>query len=216
MVLSESIYSVLGDAAPLLELAGVCASYDALLVVDEAHSLGVAGTDGHGLVADVGLAGQEHVVVTATLSKALGAQGGAVLGSPAVVDHLVNRARPFIFDTGLAPTSAAGALAAIEVLVEEPQLPSIATQRVTALAAALGVDAPAGAVLSVPMPSPQVAVAAQAAALEEGVRVGCFRPPSVPDGVSRLRVTANAGINEADWARAASVLGQVVKEYGAL
>jgi 8-amino-7-oxononanoate synthase len=69
-------------------------------------------------------------------------------------------------------------------------------------------------VLSVPMPSPQVAVAAQAAALDEGVRVGCFRPPSVPDGVSRLRVTSNAGVNEADWARAAAVLGQVVKEYG--
>jgi 8-amino-7-oxononanoate synthase len=216
MVLSESIYSVLGDAAPLLELAGVCASYDALLLVDEAHGIGVAGTDGHGLVADVGLAGQEHVVVTATLSKALGAQGGAVLASPAIVEHLVNRARPFIFDTGLAPASAAGALAALEVLIDEPHLPSVVTRRVAELAAALGVDTPAGAVLSVPMPSPQVAVAAQAAALGEGARVGCFRPPSVPDGVSRLRVTANAGIHEADWARAASVLGQVVKEHGAL
>ena len=78
-------------AAPLLELAGVCASYDALLVVDEAHGLGVAGAGGHGLVREVGLAGHDHVVVTATLSKALGAQGGVVLGSTAVVDHLVNR-----------------------------------------------------------------------------------------------------------------------------
>jgi 8-amino-7-oxononanoate synthase len=216
IVLCESIYSVLGDEAPLLELAGVCASYDALLLVDEAHGLGVAGTDGHGLVADVGLAGHPHVVVTATLSKALGAQGGAVLASPAVIEHLVNRARPFIFDTGLAPTSAAAALAALEVLIDEPERPSVVTRRVAELAAALSVEAPAGAVLSVPMPSPHVAVAAQAAALDEGVRVGCFRPPSVPDGISRLRVTANAGINEADWARAASVLGQVIKEYGAL
>jgi 8-amino-7-oxononanoate synthase len=69
-------------------------------------------------------------------------------------------------------------------------------------------------VLSVPMPSPRVALAAQAAALEEGVRVGCFRPPSVPDGTSRLRITTNAGIPDADWARAAAVLGQVVKEHG--
>ncbi len=214
IVLAESIYSVLGDAAPLLELAGVCAVYDALLLVDEAHGLGVAGTDGRGLVADLGLADHEHVIVTATLSKALGAQGGAVLASPAVIAHLVNRARPFIFDTGLAPPAAAGALTALEVLIARPDLPGVVKERVAALARALGVDVPSGAVLSVPMPSPQVAVAAQAAALDEGVRVGCFRPPSVPDGVSRLRVTTNAGLNEADWARAAAVLGQVVKEYG--
>jgi 8-amino-7-oxononanoate synthase len=216
MVMAESIYSVLGDAAPLRELAGVCASYGAILLVDEAHGLGVAGAGGHGLVADLGLAGQQHVVVTATLSKALGAQGGAVLGSPAVLEHLVNRARPFIFDTGLAPASAAGALAALDVLRAQPHLPTVISERVTALAAALGVDPSSGAVLSVPMASPQVAVAAQAAALDEGVQVGCFRPPSVPDGISRLRITTSAGLDDADWARAASVLGQVVKEYGAL
>jgi 8-amino-7-oxononanoate synthase len=214
MVLAESVYSVLGDAASLLELAGVCASYGALLVVDEAHGLGVAGAGGHGLVRELGLAGQDHVVVTATLSKALGAQGGVVLGSPAVVDHLVNRARPFIYDTGLAPAAAAGALAALEVLTTQPELPTLVHNRAGALAGALGVPAPEGGVLSVPMPSPRVALAAQAAALEEGVRVGCFRPPSVPDGTSRLRITTNAGIPDADWARAAAVLGQVVKEHG--
>jgi 8-amino-7-oxononanoate synthase len=69
-------------------------------------------------------------------------------------------------------------------------------------------------VLSVPMPSPQVAVAAQAAALEQGVRVGCFRPPSVPDGVSRLRITASAGVAPEGWARAVEVLVAVVKEHG--
>ena len=214
LVLAESVYSVLGDAAPLRELAGVCASYGAMLVVDEAHGIGVAGTGGHGLVAELGLAGHEHVVVTATLSKSLGAQGGAVLATPEVVDHLVNRARPFIFDTGLAPAAAGGALAALGILESTPGLPALVRSRVCDLAAALSVEAPAGAVLSVPMPSPQVAVAAQTAALEEGVRVGCFRPPSVPDGVSRLRITTSAGIPDADWARATSVLGQVVKEYG--
>ena len=213
LVLAESVYSVLGDPAPLLELAGVCTSYDALLVVDEAHGLGVAGAGGHGMVRELGLAGHDHVVVTATLSKALGAQGGAVLGSAAVVHHLVNRARPFIYDTGLAPASTAAALAALELLTTRPELPALVHTRATGLAAALGVPAPEGGVLSVPMPTPRVALAAQAAALEDGVRVGCFRPPSVPDGISRLRVTTSAGIPDADWARAAAVLGQVVKEY---
>jgi 8-amino-7-oxononanoate synthase len=210
LVLVESVYSVLGDQAPLVELASMCSETGALIVVDEAHALGVHGP---GLVSRFGIAGHEHVVVTATLSKALGSQGGVVLGSRQVVEHLVNRARPFIYDTGLAPSSAGAALAALRLLRDRPDLPDVVGRRVHDLAAALGVEPPAGAVLSVPMPSPQVAVAAQAAALEQGVRVGCFRPPSVPDGVSRLRVTTSAGISPEDWERAVEVLVAVVKEH---
>jgi 8-amino-7-oxononanoate synthase len=210
LVLAESIYSVLGDEAPLVELAAACEEYDALLVVDEAHGLGVHGP---GVVHRLGLAGLPHVVLTATLSKSLGSQGGAVLGSPALVEHLVNRARPFIFDTGLAPAAAAAALAALAVLRDRPDLPGVVRRRVTDLAAALGVEPPAGAVLSVPMASPQVALAAQAAVLTQGVRVGCFRPPSVPDGISRLRITSSAGPTDAEWARATEVLVEVVKEF---
>ena len=210
LVLAESVYSVLGDEAPLVELAAACEEHDALLVVDEAHGLGVHGP---GVVHRLGLAGLPHVVVTATLSKSLGSQGGAVLGSAALVEHLVNRARPFIFDTGLAPTSAAAALAALDVLRGSPDLPGVVRRRVTDLAAALGVEPPAGAVLSVPMESPQVALAAQAAVLAQGVRVGCFRPPSVPDGISRLRITSSAGPSDTDWARATEVLVEVVKEF---
>ncbi|GEP36871.1 8-amino-7-oxononanoate synthase [Nocardioides psychrotolerans] len=210
LVLTESIYSVLGDEAPLVELAAVCAEHDAMLVVDEAHGLGVHGP---GLVHGRGLAGLEHVVVTMTLSKSLGSQGGAVLGPPALVEHLVNKARPFIFDTALAPAPTAGALAALGVLRARPELVDVVRRRVVDLAAALGVEPPAGAVLSVSMPSPQVAVAAQAAALEHGLRIGCFRPPSVPDGISRLRITVNAGVSDDDWGRATQVLVAVVKEH---
>ncbi|GAB3073957.1 8-amino-7-oxononanoate synthase [Nocardioides zeae] len=207
LVLVESVYSVLGDAAPLVALADVAAAYGALLVVDEAHGLGVHGP---GLVAAAGLGGQPHVVLTATLSKALGAQGGAVLGPVALVEHLVNRARPFIFDTGLAPTSTAGALAALRVARDEPWHADRVRARMAALAAALGVPPAAGAVLSVPMPSPHAALAAQADLRERGVRVGCFRPPSVPDGVARLRVTASAGVADAAWDQALAELARVV------
>ncbi|KRB77199.1 8-amino-7-oxononanoate synthase [Nocardioides sp. Root190] len=210
MVLVESVYSVLGDAAPLVELAALCQQYDALLVVDEAHGVGVHGP---GLVTSLGLAGLPHVLVTATLSKSLGSQGGAVLGSLAVREHLVNRARPFIFDTGLAPAAAAGALAALREMRSRPDLAATVRSRVADLADALGVVAPAGAVLSVSMSSPQAAVAAQAAALEAGLRVGCFRPPSVPDGISRLRITATAGVPDHDWAHAVRTLVALVKEH---
>lgn len=208
LVLAESIYSVLGDRAPLRDLAAACEEHDALLVVDEAHGLGVHGA---GIVAQEGLAGHPHVVVTATLSKSLGSQGGAVLGSAALREHLVNRARPFIFDTGLAPASAAAALAALQLFDDER--PALIRRRTHDLAALLSVDPPEGAVLSVPMPSPTAAVAAAAACAAAGVRVGCFRPPSVPDGVSRLRITANAGVSDADWARACELIRQVVKEH---
>ena len=211
LVLAESIYSVLGDAAPLTGLAAACAEHDALLLVDEAHALGVRGP---GLVAAHGLAAAPHVVVTATLSKALGAQGGAVLSTAAIREHLVNRARPFIYDTALAPAATAAAIAALGVLRVRPGLPDVVRRRADDLAAALGVQPAAGAVLSVPMPSPRGALAAQAYALEQGIRVGCFRPPSVPDGVSRLRITVGAGVPEEDWARATEVLVAVVKEHG--
>ncbi|MGW1680043.1 8-amino-7-oxononanoate synthase [Saccharopolyspora sp. NPDC002376] len=213
LVLTESVFSVLGDAAPLADLAEVCADHDAFLVVDEAHGLGVVGDGGRGLVHANGMAGNPHVVMTATLSKSLGAMGGAVLGSAALVDHLVNRARPFIFDTGLAPAPTAAALTALSCLRRQPTRPSRIHQRGGELADRLGVPRSAGAVLSVPMPSPQVAIAAQAAALADGVRVGCFRPPSVPDGISRLRITTHVGLDDERWEHAVDVLVHVVKDH---
>lgn len=210
LILVESVYSVLGDAAPLEELAVLAEEHDALMVIDEAHAVGVHGP---GLAATLGLAGLPQVIVSATLSKSLGAQGGAILATAAVREQLVNRARPFIFDTGLAPAAAAGALAALRVMREQPELGATVRRRVQELADALDVVEPAGAVLSVPMPSPAIALAAQAKAAEVGLRVGCFRPPSVPDGVSRLRVTASAGIAADDWAQAVATLTEIVGDY---
>lgn len=210
LVLAESIYSVLGDAAPAQALAEICARHDALLVVDEAHGVGIRG-NGAGLVHELGLEGHPNVIVTATLSKSLGAQGGVVLAPEEVLADLVNTSRPFIYDTGLAPPAAAAALAAIHLLDED--LIAGLHQRRDHLADHLGVERPAGAVVSAPMPSPQAALAAQADCLTAGVQVGCFRPPSVPDGISRLRITSNAGIAEADWQRAVDVIGEAVRKH---
>jgi 8-amino-7-oxononanoate synthase len=150
------------------------------------------------------------VVATATLSKSFGAQGGLVLGLPAVREHLVNRARPFIYDTGLAPAAAGAALAALRVLQATPELAVRVRANAAILAGAAGVGAPAGAVLSVPVPGPREALAGVAAAARNGLRIGCFRPPSTPDGISRLRLTAHAHHTDEELALAVKVLRSIV------
>jgi len=210
LVLAETIYSVLGDAAPVAELAELVAASDAVLIADEAHALGVAGPGGSGLLAAHGLTGRPDVVATGTLSKSFGSQGGLVLGLPALREHLVNRARPFIYDTGLAPAAAGAALAALRILKAAPELAGKARRNAAILAGAVGVTAPAGAVLSVPMPGPHEALAAVAAAAGYGLRIGCFRPPSTPDGLSRLRLTAHAHHTDENLAQAATILRRVV------
>jgi 8-amino-7-oxononanoate synthase len=209
VVIVESIYSVLGDAAPLAELAGLSSDHNAILLVDEAHGLGVAGSNGRGLVHAAGLADASHVIVTATLSKALGSQGGAILGSSAVVDHVVNTARPFIYDTGLAPAAAGAATEALTILAADPGPVARLHQVAAALGEAVG-QRPAGAVMSVPMPGPAEALAAQAHCRDNGILVGCFRPPSTPDGTSRLRITASARLTDADVDRAIDTLRAVL------
>jgi 8-amino-7-oxononanoate synthase len=198
MVLCESVYSVLGDPAPLADLIQVTREHDAVLVVDEAHAIGVAGPGGRGMLAEVGAVDLPHIVTTLTLSKALGAQGGAVLGPAAVMEHLVNTSRAFVYDTGLAPAAAAAALCALELVRSDAGLPARALRLSRRLSDGLGLPSPAGAVLSVPMAGPGEALAAQARLREAGFLVGCFRPPSVPDGVSRLRLTAKASLSDAD------------------
>jgi 8-amino-7-oxononanoate synthase len=210
LVVTDSVNSVDGAFAPLGELHAVCRARGALLVVDEAHGLGVVGPGGRGLLAEHGLAGADDIVATVTLSKALGSQGGAVVGPAAVIAHLVDTARSFIFDTGLAPACVGAALAALRVLEAEPDRPASILRAAAALATAAGVPAPPSAVVSVVLGEPDIAVAAAAACAERGVRVGCFRPPSVPKGTSRLRLTARATLTDAELARAGAVLAEVL------
>ncbi len=211
LVVTDSVFSVDGDLAPLRELHAACRAHGAALVVDDAHGLGVLGEGGRGAVAEAGLIGEPDVVTTVTLSKSLGAQGGAVLGPRRVVKHLIDSARSFIFDTGLAPSSTTAALAALNLLREDPSLP----ERVRAVAmtfasrlreAGLKVTNPAAAVVSILAPTPDEALTWADECRAAGVWVGCFRPPSVPDGISRLRLTARADLSETDLDRAIEVI----------
>lgn len=213
VAVSDTVFSVDGDAAPLAGLAAACREHGAGLVLDDAHGLGVLGDGGRGAPHAAGLAGADDVVVTVTLSKSLGSQGGAVLGPARVIEHLVNAARTFIFDTGLAPAAAGAALAALRLLRREPgraaRAGGVARELHSRLTAA-GLEAvrPDAAVVSVRAPSPEQAVRWAADCRAAGLSVGCFRPPSVPDGVSRLRLTARADLSGAEIERAVRVIGE--------
>ncbi|MBY0442499.1 MAG: 8-amino-7-oxononanoate synthase [Mycobacteriaceae bacterium] len=210
VVVTDSVFSADGALAPIGQLHDVCRRHRALLIVDEAHALGVRG-GGRGLLHELGLAGAPDVVMTTTLSKALGSQGGVVLGSPAVREHLIATARPFIFDTGLAPAAVGAALAALRVLNAEPWRPQAVLRHAHTLAQVCGVpEVPGSAVVPVILGDPQQALAAATACLAAGVRVGCFRPPTVPAGTSRLRLSARASLNPEEMAMACQVLTQVL------
>ncbi|SPT58517.1 MULTISPECIES: 8-amino-7-oxononanoate synthase [Actinomadura] len=214
LVVTDAVFSVDGDLAPLAALHAAVRAHGALLVIDEAHALGVVGDGGRGAAHAAGLAGEPDVVLTLTLSKSLGSQGGAVLGAPEVIDTLVDTGRSFIFDTGLNPPAAGAALAALDVLESEPGLPGRARDRavrLAELAAGSGLETtdPAAAVVPVFLGEPQAAVRAAAICAEHGLRVGCFRPPSVPKGRACLRLTARATLGEADLTRLRAALAEV-------
>jgi 8-amino-7-oxononanoate synthase len=214
LIVSDAVFSVAGDLAPVAGLHALAREHGGLLLLDEAHSFGVLGEGGRGIAYDTGLAAQPDLVRTITLSKSLSGQGGAVLGAPEVRETLIDTGRSMIFDTGLAPPAVGAALAALGIVRENPELPQKAiqvTKRLAGIAAHLGLTAtePAAAVASVILADPRLAVAAQQACAGHGVRVGCFRPPSVPDGGACLRLTGRASLTEIDLATASRALAAV-------
>jgi 8-amino-7-oxononanoate synthase len=211
VVVTESVFSVDGDLAPLAALHEVTTSRGALLLVDDAHALGVLGASGAGGVHAAGLAGAPDVVVTATLSKSLGGAGGVVAGPAPLIRHLVDTGRTFIYDTALPPAVVAGVHAALGLARAADDRRAVLAARGAETVARLGaagfpVTVPAAGVLSVPAPGPEAALAWAADCRDRGIAVGCFRPPSTPDGSSRLRLTLNAGVPDADFARALDVI----------
>jgi 8-amino-7-oxononanoate synthase len=211
VVVTESIFSVDGDLAPLAQLYAAARAHGALLLVDDAHALGVIGPAGAGGVAAAGLSGAPGVVVTATLSKSLGAAGGVIAGPAQLRRELVDTGRTFIYDTALPPAVAAGALAALRLLTaaddRRAELHARAARAVERLRGeGLEVSTPAGGVISVAAPSPDEAFAWATACRDRGVAVGCFRPPSTPDGRSRLRLTVGVGVPAAAFDEALDII----------
>ena len=219
VVVTDSVFSMDGDVAPLAELSALTAARGARLVVDEAHATGCVGPDGRGAVAEAGLDGEEHIVVVGTLGKALGAYGAFAACSPAVRELLVNTARPFILSTAPPPPAVAAALAALDLLEEQPERVAQLQANAGTLRDELareGFDVAGSSTQIVPL---VVSEAAQAmaiceAALEHGVFAQAIRPPTVPEGTSRLRLAVMASHTKAELREAARTLGRAALQAG--
>jgi 8-amino-7-oxononanoate synthase len=210
LLVTESLFSMDGDAAPLAALADAAAATDGILVVDEAHAFGVLGPGGRGLSAAAGVAPD---VLIGTLGKAVGAAGGFVAGPTALRDVLVNRARTFVFTTALPPPVAAAATAALALIAgpDGERRRALLGERIRALATPLVerqlIPAPpAGPILPVVLGSESRALAAADRLRARGFFVPAIRPPTVPSGSSRLRITLSAAHEPADVAGLAVAL----------
>jgi 8-amino-7-oxononanoate synthase len=212
LVVIDAIGSADGDLLPLAAWHRLARRHQALLLVDDAHGLGVRG-GGRGAVAEAGIAHEPDVVTSVTLSKALAAQGGAVLGAPVVIDHLIATARPFIFDTGLNPAAAGAALAAVDIVVAEPWLAGRVLANAAELAKACRVPATGSAVIPVVVGAADRASALAAAVRDRGIHVGCFRPPSVPADSARLRITARANLADTDIDRLRAAMDELAPRW---
>jgi glycine C-acetyltransferase/8-amino-7-oxononanoate synthase len=218
LIVTDGVFSMDGDVAPLAELVEVAQRHDVRLVVDEAHGTGALGPGGRGAVAEAGLEDGVDVIV-GTLGKALGSYGAYVACDQQMAKYLVNAARSLIFSTAPPPPAVAGALAALTLLEEEPRR----VEKLQANAAALreslaeeGFDVGAGRTQIVPLVVGDAAATMRACeqALERGVFAQGIRPPTVPAGTSRLRLAVMATHSKTELRDAARTLAQAVRAAG--
>ena len=203
LIITDGVFSMDGDIAPLPDICEVAAQHDAMVLVDDAHGFGVLGENGGGTVAHFGSQHQEGIIQMGTLSKAIGGLGGYIAGSRALIALLINRARGFIFTTGLPPATLAAATAALNIMRSSPELRhrllSHAKRLKTALVELGFKLLPSETqILPVVLGSPQRAVQVAETLLSVGVFAPAIRPPAVPSGTSRLRVTVMASHTDAD------------------
>ena len=208
----ESLYSMEGDRAPLADLQALAKRADAFLMIDEAHATGIYGRGGRGLAAE--FEGSDHVICLHTGGKALGAGGALVTGPAVLCDFLINRARPFIFATAAPPLVAVALREALRILQEEPErrarLTQLADHARLRLKAALGLTMPDTHILPVIIgesePTLRIAESLQAA----GFDVRAIRPPTVPNGTSRLRLSITLHVDEATIDALVAAIGEAM------
>ena len=211
LIVTDSVFSMDGDLAPLPELCNLAERFEAILIVDEAHATGVLGANGRGVAE---LQGVEHriAVRVGTLSKGIGALGGFVAGSQNLIDWLWNRARPQVFSTALPPSICAAAAEAIRLIENEPErrqrlLQSAAEFRRQIVDAGIAtVPHALGPIVPVILHTPERAMQVARQLEDEGFLVGAIRPPTVPPGTSRLRITLSSGHDPADIERLVTAL----------
>jgi glycine C-acetyltransferase/8-amino-7-oxononanoate synthase len=218
LIVTDGVFSMDGDLAPLAELSILAGRHGCRLMVDEAHATGCLGPGGRGSVAAAGLTGEVDVIV-GTLGKALGGYGAYVCGSAELTDFLVNSARPFIFSTAPPPPAVAAASAALELLDERPKRVEKLRANAAALRSGLrdeGLD-PAGSetqIVPLVIGEADDAMALCERLLQEGLFAQAIRPPTVPPGTCRLRLTVMATHSLGDLRRAAHRIGAAARELG--
>lgn len=197
----ESLYSMDGDCAPLGDLMALTDRHDGMIYVDEAHATGVYGPGGRGLAAS--LEGRDNVLVLHTCGKALGGSGGLVSGPRVLCDFLINRCRPFIYATAPSPLMAVAALESLRILQEEPER----RQRLASLVAltreaagSQGIPFSGSQIVPVIVGGDANAIALASALRARGFDVRAVRPPSVPEGTARLRISITLNVNHEDIA----------------
>lgn len=213
LIVTDGVFSMDGDIAPLPDIYDLAAQYEAMLLVDDAHGFGVLGRDGSGTVAHFGLENRD-IIQMGTLSKAIGALGGYIAGSRALVELLINKARGFIFTTGLPPATLAAANAALSVMRSSPELQQRLFSHAKCLKTTL-IDlgytllASDTQILPVVLGNPQRATSIADALLAERVFAPAIRPPAVPPDTSRLRLTVMATHTEAEIQQAIDAFATV-------
>jgi 8-amino-7-oxononanoate synthase len=193
LIVTDSLFSMDGDLAPLAELAGLAERYGAMLMIDEAHATGIFGPGGRGVAEHLGLDARIPVRV-GTLSKALGSIGGFVVGSRSLIQWLIHRARPYVFSTAAPAAAAAAAVAALDIVGGQPQRRRQLLADAQSLRAALAgqgwdVGLSASQIIPLIVGSAERAMALSAALADRGLLVPAIRPPTVAEGQSRLRIS---------------------------
>jgi 8-amino-7-oxononanoate synthase len=218
LIVTDGVFSMDGDIAPLPELVDLARRYRCRLLVDEAHAIGCIGPGGRGSVAAAGVTDEVDVIV-GTLGKALGGYGAYVCGSTELVDFLINTARPFIFSTAPPPPAVAAAQAALELLAAQPRLVERLASNAAALRAGLLAEGlqPIGSdtqIVPLVIGEADDAMFLCERLLSQGVFAQAIRPPTVPPGTCRLRLTTMATHRIADLRHAARLIGEAARHLG--